>query len=357
MTDSRSLSYHDYLQLDRLLSAQLPPDMASGEVGATRPLLHHDELLFVVMHQTMELWFKMVIADLEAARDLLDRDQVPERDVPQAREHLNRGARLFSHLTQQFGIIETMPATNFLSFRDALIPASGFQSWQFREVEILAGLDNADRVQFEGRPYTAKMDDEVRERLETRESEKSLRGALFDWLGRTPVEEAFPNFVATFQSAYDAYIDEQRAHQRANTNLAPEQAAAIDRRFEAAKKEMRGFFATGNADADRAHAAFVFIATYRDHPLLSWPWALLDTVLEFEEHFRIFRFRHARMVERMIGLRVGSGGSSGVSYLDETASRYRIFGDLLKATSYLIDRDRLPAVPESDILGFHFNRR
>ncbi|MEZ6196719.1 MAG: tryptophan 2,3-dioxygenase family protein [Planctomycetota bacterium] len=271
MSDPRVVTYHDYLQLERLLSSQSPPDPASVDPAATRDLLHHDELLFIVMHQTMELWFKMVLADLEATRDLFDRDRVPERDIPVARERLHRCARTLEHLTRQFTLIETMPPTNFLSFRDALIPASGFQSWQFREVEILAGLKEKDRLAFEGRPYTARMEPARREGIERRLGERSLREVVFDWLARTPYDQAFPEFVATFTAAYDDYIEEQRRHQRANPNLAPEQHAAIDQTFAKAREEMRAFLETGDPTADRAHAAFLFIATYRSEPLLSWP--------------------------------------------------------------------------------------
>jgi tryptophan 2,3-dioxygenase len=138
--------------------------------------------------------------------------------------------------------------------------------------------------------------------------------------------------------------------------LGEEQLTKITGRFESTKKLAREFFCEGDPTARRARAAMVFISTYRHEPLLRWPYALVTQALEFEEHFRLFRFRHARMVERMIGLRVGSGGSSGVAYLDSTASRYRIFGDLLHSVSYLVDSSRLPdEAPNADILRFKFD--
>ncbi|MCB9834254.1 MAG: hypothetical protein H6807_17455 [Planctomycetes bacterium] len=356
----RSPSYHTYLQLDRLLDCQLPPSFETGSDLDTRELLHHEELLFIVMHQTIELWFKLVLADLEAARDLIGRPgerdrQVPEDDIPRACSYLHRGAELFRHLTGQFTIIETMAPLHFLSFRDQLIPSSGFQSWQFRELEVLAGLPEAERINFEGKPYFAHMEPERRAGIDRRMKEMSLREAVVDWLARTPVEEAFPGFVDTFLEAHARYIDEQAAHQARNPNLAPEQTAAIRGRFERAKDEARAFFREGDETLRRAHAAFVFISTYRREPLLRWPYALLERALEFEEHFRLFRFRHARMVERMIGLRVGSGGSTGVEYLDATAGKYRIFGDLLHSVSYLIEGARLPVEPpRPDILRFRY---
>lgn len=356
----RPVSYHEYLRLDRILGAQRPPDFTSDDPEANRELIHHEELLFIVMHQTMELWFQMMLADLSAARDLLGRPaaddpEVPEEDIPRACAFLDRSAELFKHLTNQFSVIETMTPLQFLAFRDELIPASGFQSWQFRELEILAGLPEAERIDYLGKPYDAQMDADRARDLEERRGELSLRDALLGWLARTPVARAFPDFVETFLAAYGRYVDEQKERQLANPNLAEEQRAGIVTEFDRAKDAARAFFLPEDETERSAHQAFVFISTYRSEPLLRWPFALIQKVLEFEEHFRLFRFRHARMVERMIGLRVGSGGSTGVRYLDETASRYRIFGELLTATSYLIDGARLPEIPHPEILRFRFD--
>ena len=107
----------------------------------------------------------------------------------------------------------------------------------------------------------------------------------------------------------------------------------------------------------RVHAACLFIAAYRDEPLLHWPNRLLDSLLEFEEFLRLWRFRHARMVERMIGLRVGTGGSSGVDYLDATAGgRYRIFTVILRSRSFLIPRRLLPDLADPLQYGFTVDR-
>ncbi len=350
-------SYPSYLQLNRLLNSQRPPAPINGDADAERDVLHHEELLFIIMHQTMELWFKQVISDMGLARDLLGRPRkdsgvVPERDVPRACGLFDRTAKILQHLTNQFGIIETMEPMQFLAFRDALIPASGFQSAQFREVEILAGLKDDDRIHFEGQPYFTRVDEAQQDRLRLCAEEQSVRDAMIQWLARTPVEEAFPDFVSTFLAAYNSYIDEQIAFQCNNPNIVAAQKEKIESLFETTKVEAQAFLTEGDDLEKKAHCAFLFVASYRTEPLLRWPYALIERALEFEEHFRLFRFRHARMVERMIGLRVGSGGSSGVKYLDATTSRYRIFGQLLKATSFLIDRSRLPDVPNPDILEF-----
>ena len=111
----------------------------------------------------------------------------------------------------------------------------------------------------------------------------------------------------------------------------------------------------GSEERNRSHQAFLFITSYRKRPLLRWPNALIDSLIEFEQQFRIFRFRHARMVERMIGNRTGTGGSPGVAYLDKTGTRYRIFGDLLEARNFLLAESRVPPLPDESVLGFRFS--
>ena len=364
MSEPRSTSYHVYLRLNELLGCQQPPDFDADDPAVTRDPAEHEELLFIVTHQAMELWFKMTIADLERARDLLGRpgapgERVPEQDIPRVCTLMQRSVRTFRLLADHFGVLETMSPSSFLAFRDRLVSGSGFQSTQFRELEILAGLPETERVEFDGMPYLAHMHDDTRGRIEKRLGEMTLRGALFDWLARTPVDDAFPGFVDHFLAAYDRYVERQLELQRQNPNLPQEQLEDIRLRFERSREDARRFFLpendAKNDSVGQAHTAFVFISTYRHEPLLRWPYALLERVLEFEEQFRVFRFRHARMVERMIGLRPGTGGSAGVDYLDRT-SRYRIFGDLLRATSFLMKDSELGAIPKPEILRFAIDR-
>jgi tryptophan 2,3-dioxygenase len=346
------LLYWEYLQLEKLLDCQRPG----------RELAHHDEHLFIVAHQSFELWFKQILFEIRHARDVLGRPgrpeaerQVPETDIPEICATLGRVVEILRVCTEQWRVVETMPPGNFLAFRDLLIPASGFQSLQFRLLEIISGLPTEVRVTIDGRPFTSRFSPELQAVLEEAAREMTLRQALLDWLARTPVDAPFPGFAPAFARAYDAYADAQKTLQLGNPYLPQEQRAAIEARFEGEKAACRAFLSTGDARTDRAHAAFLFLASYREEPLLRWPSSLVEQVITYEEALRIFRFRHARMVERMIGLRVGTGGSTGVEYLDETARRHRIFGELLTAQSFLLPRERLPPVPHPDLLGFRFN--
>ena len=362
--DRFSPSYGAYLRLGTLLAAQAPPDFDKLRAGdrpstKTREHAHHDEMLFIVVHQVFELWFKLILHELGHARDLLghvgkDRAHVAEEDVPNVVACISRVNEVFRIATEGFRVMEIMNPTSFLAFRDLLIPSSGFQSTQFRELEILAGLPEDLRVDFEGVPYESKLSATERSILSARRSEVSLKDALFDWLSRTPIDRIFPDFADAFLMSFRAYVEEQTAHQEANPNLAESQRRAAHVRFEQQLADAQRYLTSGDDTQNRAHQAFLFIASYRSEPLLGWPSALVDALIEFEQGFRIFRFRHARMVERMIGTRTGSGGSPGVAYLDRTTTRYRIFGDLLEARNFLLASDRVPPLPDDKLLHFRF---
>ncbi len=361
---SRTVSYGSYLQLDRLLSSQNPPDYAqlrdSDRPDAkTRPRAHHDELLFIVVHQVFELWFKVILQEMRLARDLLGRQsqgsriaEVPEEHIPRVVAALDRVNEILQVATHQWRVVETIDPTSFLDFRDLIIPASGFQSVQFRELEILAGLPENLRVDFEGTAYATKLTDSEQERLKSAQGEMTLHAALLDWLGRTPIEEGFPGFADAYLAELERYVDEQSGFQDQNPNLADSQRLDARLRLRSQLTDARNYLLGGTPARNRAHQAFVFIASYRTAPLLRWPSTLIDALIEFEQNFRIFRFRHARMVERMIGARIGTGGSPGVHYLDHTTSRYRIFGELLEARSFLLAHRRLPPLPHPSIFDF-----
>jgi tryptophan 2,3-dioxygenase len=178
-------------------------------------------------------------------------------------------------------------------------------------------------------------------------AEPTLRDVLYRWLDRTPVEDGF---VASYLAAFDGYLERQLALHASNPQLSEAEHEAVRKRLEGYRADCRRFLAPA---APPRHAACLFIAAYRDEPLLHWPNRFLDSLLEFEELFRLWRFRHARMVERMIGLRVGTGGSSGVEYLDATAgSRYRIFTVILESRSFLVPRRLLPDLKDPSPYGF-----
>jgi tryptophan 2,3-dioxygenase len=343
MSTRHDVPYGKYLRLEKILDAQDPP----GADGEPRAHGHHDEMLFIVIHQVYELWFKQILHEVARVRDMLAQPEVPEQDVPRIVKALGRVHEILKVGVQQLSVLETMGPLEFLAFRDELGSASGFQSYQFRELEIVAGLPDANRYEYAGDSFERRFPPEQVQRFNELRGATSLREALEAWLDRTPIEEGFHE---NYLGAFDRYVATQKELHGSNPELGDEDRRRVAQRLDAYRDACAAFL---SGDTGRRNAACLFIHAYGDEPLLHWPYTLLDRLLEFEEQLRIWRFRHARMVERMIGLRVGTGGSSGVEYLDATAGeRYRIFTPILEARSFLIPRRMLPDLKHPERYGF-----
>ena len=241
--EGRELSYGTYLKVPELLSLQQ---------GLSK---EHDELLFIVAHQVYELWFKVVLFELEAARDRIAAD-----DVFFARHHLRRVHVIEKLLVEQIEVLETMSPQDFLAFRSKLAPASGFQSVQFREIEFLSGLKEPK--------YVARLEataDEVA-RLNRRLDEPSLDDALHELIRR----RGSPSLLEIFR--------------------------------------------------DRERYGDLF--------------DLCEAMLDHDEAFAHWRSRHVLMVERQIGGKTGTGGSTGAQYLRTTLGK-RFYPELWELRSEL----------------------
>ncbi len=365
-------TYLDYLRIEELLALQ------GGTEGDEDRLSNH-EVLFIVVHQVYELWFKLILREIEAARDLMSQDPVPDQQLSRASAALRRVRELLDHCVSHFRVIETLSTRDFLDFRDKLLPASGFQSAQLRELEILLGLADDKRIHlgWEG-SYMAALDSHdgspspARARVERRRADTpSLREAVDDWLWRTPIRGSSPagagddRDAAVVRSFIEDFLTAQRTELDATLELAAGQARSDDERARLAGRydkegaSTRSFLlAEGVADPvararrSRIRAALLFIESYRQLPLLAWPRDVVDQIVALEQAFVIFRQRHARMVEREIGRRVGTGGSAGVDYLDETALKYRIFDDFWAVRTILVRRDAVPDLALTEFYGF-----
>jgi len=356
--------YWEYLRLEELLSLQVGIE---GDESA----LTDDEVLFIVVHQIDELWLKLAIRELVAVRDTLDSDPVPEASLAQGVRSVSRVALLFRMLAEHFAVMETMTTRDYLAFRDKLAPASGFQSAQMREVEILLGLADSDRIALgEGSDWRAALrntggtESPASRRVARRMAGgPSLADVVARWLSRTPIQGSSPSMpgdaeqVGRFLDAYcEAHARAQRAIETFPRNEAEQKR--VDERIEGDIAGARRFLLAEDAPEDlratvmRTRAALVFIESYRELPLLAWPRALLDAIVAMEQGFVVFRQRHARMVERMIGRRTGTGGSAGVDYLDQTALRYRVFPDLWAARTVLLERAAMPPLEHAEVYGF-----
>ena len=241
--EGRELSYGSYLKVPELLSLQR---------GLSQ---EHDELLFIVAHQAYELWFKVILFELEAARGRIDAD-----DVFFARHYLHRVYVIEKLLVEQIEVLETMSPQDFLAFRSQLAPASGFQSVQFREIEFLSGLKQPG--------YVARLEvtDEEKARLRRRLAEPSM-------------DDAF--------------------------------RALIQRR-----------------------AAPSLLEVYRDRERHGELFGLAEALVDHDEAFAEWRARHVLMVERQIGGKTGTGGSTGAQYLRTTLDK-RFYPELWEVRSQL----------------------
>jgi tryptophan 2,3-dioxygenase len=268
-------------------------------------------------------------------------------------------------LVSMIGVLETMTPLDFLEFRDYLFPASGFQSAQFRIVENKLGLRRSDRLLLAGDQYTARFDSEDRESVESVEQERSLFDLVERWLERTPFldHEDF-HFWEAYQEAVHDRIHADRAVVESNRNLTAEERTTQLKDFESVLAQFAALFdpdkhalerAAGRLRmSQRAFQAAVFITLYRDQPALQEPSRLLELLMDVDEGFTTWRYRHAQMALRMIGRRVGTGGSAGAKYLEKSAERSRVFADLLNLSTFLVPRADRPDLPPGIIESMRF---
>lgn len=344
------LTYADHLQLDRLLSCQ---DRRSEAAG--RPA--HDEMLFIIVHQAYELWFKEILFELDRIQEIFAGPRTDDAGLGQATRGLERIVVIQKLLIQQLEVLQTMTPMDFLDFRDLLVPASGFQSVQFRLIETRLGLRPAERISFDGRPVEARLRPRDREIVCAAAKRPSLSDQVERWLERTPfITVADYDFREVYRRAVTDMLESDAALVRANPALGEAEVeaelgslSASRTRFEAILEESQHKAAQEEGAwrmSWRALQAALFINLYRNEPVLQLPFQLLSGLMDIDETLTHWRYRHALMVQRMIGRKIGTGGSSGHDYLRRTAERHRIFGDLFALSTFFIPRSRLPALPE-----------
>ncbi|MBU0584959.1 MAG: tryptophan 2,3-dioxygenase [Alphaproteobacteria bacterium] len=259
------MSYSDYLGLEKVLDAQKPLSAA------------HDEMLFIIQHQTSELWKKLAIHEIRAAIRAIRADQLQP-----AFKMLTRVARIFEQLTGAWDVLRTMTPSEYTEFRDALGQSSGFQSWQYRAIEFLAGNRNLAML----RPHAHRP--ETLQRLEDILAKPSLYDEALMLLAR---------------NGFDIGADADRGSWRETRGENPKVLAAWK----------------------------VVYAAPQTHWML---YELAEKLVDFEDYFRRWRFNHVTTVERIIGLKRGTGGTAGVSYLRKMLE-VELFPELWKVRTEL----------------------
>jgi tryptophan 2,3-dioxygenase len=356
-----ALTYSKYLKLKALLGCQ---ELESAKAG--KPA--HDELLFIVTHQTYELWFKELLHELDAARRIMGAEFVNERELGRALHYLERVIKIQDVLVDQIDVLETMTPLDFLDFRNLLTPSSGFQSAQFRQIENLLGLRRTQRLRYNEADYEASLDAADRRAVGVAEREASLFDVVEAWLARMPfVQFRDFDFWREYRANVTRMLDEDRetiarraqlpeAARRAQLEELDRTRTTFDSVFDPEKHE--ALRAAGERRlAYPAFLAALMIMLYRDEPILQSPFRLLTALVDIDEGLALWRYRHALMVHRMIGAKIGTGGSSGQDYLRRTIEAHRVFLDFFNLSTYLIPRSLLPRLPPEleRALGFRWS--
>ncbi|MCA1752580.1 MAG: tryptophan 2,3-dioxygenase [Flavobacteriales bacterium] len=343
MSKRPDVHYSDYLQLDKILDAQHPESDKEGVEA-------HDEMLFIVTHQAYELWFKQVLYELNSVIDLLRTPEVND-NAPTMQMVVHRTERIITILrllVDQINVMETMTSLDFLDFRDLLRPASGFQSVQWKELEARLGLRFEDR---HGKGYyTSHLKEEDLKHVKHIEAKPSLLDLLNGWLERMPYLNSEAGwktdsdnpvdhpFWKQYRSVYgSSLLDIEKTNLELFDNLLYGKSENPKRRLTA-----------------KACRSAMFIILYRGYPLLQMPYRFINGLLEIDELMATWRTRHMNMVRRMIGTRVGTGNSSGSSYLKSALDKHFIFCELAELNGLLLERRKLPELPDSvtGLLGF-----
>lgn len=382
--------YASYLRVDELLTMQTPKSDA------------HEEMLFIVTHQAYELWFKQILFELDSVRRIFSAPRVAERDMGIAVNRLSRVKEIQSLCIQQIGVLETMTPLDFLAFRDVLYPASGFQSVQFRRIENALGLLPSARLSYGGsRGYCSVLRPADEEKVLESELQPSLFTLLQAWLERmpflefdlagngdgdmrggdttttitTPTPAASPtanqtfSFWSHYSDAVNAMLDGDEAVVKAQASFTP--ASRMDHLSDIANQRAhfesllnKDLYQASQSRGDRrlshrATQAALMITLFQHEPGLQLPYRLLGALLDIDELLGAWRARHAQMVHRMLGAKIGTGGSAGYAYLRATVDKHRIFTDLFNLSTFLIPESKLPALPKSlsSKLSFNFEPR
>ncbi|HEX8475340.1 MAG TPA: tryptophan 2,3-dioxygenase family protein [Pyrinomonadaceae bacterium] len=264
------LSYNKYLRVAELIELQ----------ACLSDPAHHDELLFITIHQAYELWFKQILHELDAATTALAEDRAPV-----ATRAITRVVEIEKLLVNQIHLLETMTPISFLGFRDELNPASGFQSMQFREIEFASGLKNPKILS------NFREDEFAYKRLEARFDAPALGDVFYAYLRRRGLDAPADDHALTEEQRRTAYGKRTRAVLEVITH------------FETRHEEFQ----------------------------------LAESLIAHDEYFSLWRTHHVKMVERMVGTKRGTGGSEGVAYLRTTLDQ-KFFPELWEARTYLDTR-------------------
>ena len=359
---SSSVHYNEYLDLDKILNAQNPlSDRGDNEA--------HEEMLFIIIHQTYELWFKQIIHEIDSVMLLLSQEKLDEENVGIVVGRFDRVNKILDILVKQLDILETMTALDFLDFRNYLSPASGFQSHQFRKIEVMLGLKINKRHHFGGCPYHDQFSGEKKEEILHLEDEQSLFSLIEKWLERIPfLNMRDYNFIEQYKASVIGMLKKE-TKSITDSDLNENDKLIRTRMIDENRKYFENIFNEKNHQKSiaegmtklsyKATMSALLINLYREQPILQLPYKFLRQLVETDHKISLWRFRHVQMVEKMLGQKVGTGGSSGQAYLKQTVDKHRLFEDIANIATLMISREYLPDLPPEiqQELSFNFSNK
>lgn len=359
--------YHDYLELDKILDSQHPKSFAPGEQPA------HDEMLFIIVHQAYELWFKQIQFELDFVQRVFGQTHINDNDedLNLVRHRLHRVIRILELLNQQITLLDTMTPLDFLEFRNLLTPSSGFQSLQYRLVEARLGLRMDERHQHDyyKRTNEGGFTPAHYEMLTRIEAGENLLDQVNRWLERMPFfgREYWASYVPEAAGAglahptgaaatHPFWADYTNLYRQSLTER--ETKKIDDFQWVFFREAAPGFTEAQQLQTSLSPEALrsaLFIMLYRDFPVFQTSYQILDSLIEIDHWMAGWRHKHLTMVRRMIGMRVGTGNTSGSGYLEGALSRHYVYRDLAALSTYLIERRKLPRLPLELIRHLSFN--
>ncbi|MBS1946536.1 MAG: tryptophan 2,3-dioxygenase [Bacteroidetes bacterium] len=330
--------YSEYLRLDKILHAQFPESDKLQQPA-------HDEMLFIIIHQSYELWFKQLLFEVGAVCAIMEKPSLNDNspELQTVAHRLSRCVTILKLLVHQIDVMETMNPMDFLDFRDMLRPASGFQSWQFKILEARLGLKYEQR--FGQEYYISQLNEEEIRRVKNAEKEQSLLALVNTWLARMPFFEETENWKNFQHSANDEkmhpfWSEYKRRYRESLADAEKNNLHLFEQFF--FEDSHQTLFHRQQSLSPAANRSALFIMLYRGYPVLQLPYQLLNQLLEIDEQLSTWRYRHMNMVHRTIGTRIGTGGSTGKDYLQSALNKHYIFKEIAQLTSFLIERKKLP---------------
>ena len=300
---------------------------------------------------------------------LLNQEKLDEENVGVVVGRFDRVNKILDILVKQLDILETMTALDFLDFRNYLSPASGFQSHQFRKIEVMLGLKINKRHNFGGCPYHDQFSGEKKEQILNLENDESLFSLIQKWLERIPfLNMRDYNFIDEYKTSVIGMLKKEIAS-ITNSNLSKNDKMIRTKMIDENRKYFENIFNEENHQKSveegntklsyKATMSALLINLYREQPILQLPYKFLRQLIETDHKISLWRFRHVQMVEKMLGQKIGTGGSSGQGYLKQTVDKHRLFEDIANIATLMISREYLPELPNAikQELSFNFSNK